>query len=500
MRRETIEWSKGAGYEGHVWDGDRDPIAEIFRAVMRREWVAVSSATGIGKTFAGACLLLYWLRRFRGNGRVVTIAPKHDQLALHLWAEVGRLFPAFGMGTLQALRLRMEEGNDIWGAVGFVAGVSAQEAKQSASKAQGFHGENMLVIIEETPGVHEAVMAAFENTATAPNNVLVAFGNPNSQTDTLARFGGMPHVRLIRASAYDHPNVVSGRADVVKGAQTKEGLARLRGKYGSEEHPMFLSRARGIPPAQATDALIRWDWLVAASEREVVEDGPGAMGVDVANSEAGDEAAIVRGKGGRILDIAAFPCPNANRLGERVVMEARALGIRGEYIGVDSVGVGAGTVNECERLGMRIRALNGGEKAAVIYENGRIQTDTFLNLRSQMLWALREDLRNGEIAMPFDEEAFVDLTTPRWIEQSDKSVRVESKDEIKKRLGRSPNKGDAIVYWNWVRKARTGRGAIASIGSPPVPPATRPQPILERLPGDQGVPVSPFRRSRWFER
>lgn len=31
---------------------------------------------------------------------------------------------------------------------------------------------------------------------------------------------------------------------------------------------------------------------------------------------------------------------------------------------------------------------------------------------------------------------------------------VESKENIKKRLGRSPNKGDSVVYWNWVRVKR----------------------------------------------
>jgi len=49
-----------------------------------------------------------------------------------------------------------------------------------------------------------------------------------------------------------------------------------------------------------------------------------------------------------------------------------------------------------------------------------------------------------------DEELFNDLTAVTWKTQGGKII-VESKEDIKKRLGHSPNKGDAAVYWNWVR-------------------------------------------------
>jgi hypothetical protein len=41
-------------------------------------------------------------------------------------------------------------------------------------------------------------------------------------------------------------------------------------------------------------------------------------------------------------------------------------------------------------------------------------------------------------------------------------IKVESKEEIKKRLGRSPNKGDAVIYWNWVRRRTPVRVIKAS--------------------------------------
>ena len=118
--------------------------------------------------------------------------------------------------------------------------------------------------------------------------------------------------------------------------------------------------------------------------------------------------------------------------------------------GVDSVGVGAGTVNALKEMDHYIAAL-GGADTPIDLPN---QEEKFKNLRSQMWWQLREDLRNGIIALPDDQELVADLITPEW-EPKDGKVIVESKETIKKRLGHSPNKGDAVVYWNWVRNSRS---------------------------------------------
>ena len=67
-----------------------------------------------------------------------------------------------------------------------------------------------------------------------------------------------------------------------------------------------------------------------------------------------------------------------------------------------------------------------------------------------MYWKLRTDLQRGHIALPDDRELFDDLTTPTWFTRNGK-ILVEPKEKIRERLGRSPDKGDAVVMWNWVR-------------------------------------------------
>lgn len=75
----------------------------------------------------------------------------------------------------------------------------------------------------------------------------------------------------------------------------------------------------------------------------------------------------------------------------------------------------------------------------------------FANKRSESLWRFREALdpdqdRGSPIALPPDPQILADLTAPRW-KLTARGILIEPKDDLKKpeRLGRSPDKGDAIV-------------------------------------------------------
>ena len=178
--------------------------------------------------------------------------------------------------------------------------------------------------------------------------------------------------------------------------------------------------------------------------------GERGLGVDVANSEFGDKAAYCHGVGDVCFKVEDFQCPDANQLGHRISILLRQENISVKRLGVDGVGVGAGTINALKEDGIVDEGINLQGAASPI-ENGK--EEKFNNLRSQMWWTAREDLRSGEIAMIRDEGLIADLTAPKFSVRNGK-IYVESKEDLKKRLGHSPNKGDAFVYWNWRRKDR----------------------------------------------
>lgn len=463
----TIRWSKNAGYKKHAWDSSHpDPIAFMLGELAAWRNVTVEAGTGTQKSHTLGGLYLWFLACWDG-ARVFTFAPTEKQLRLFSWAELRKFWPRFKRhfpdAELTDLRIRMIEGSDEWGAWGYP--VSLRAGEDVASRAAGMHAEHMLIAYEEMQGQDLSVIEAGEQTCTAPHNLRIGVGNPNHQFDPLHQLSLKPYVTPIRISALDHPNVVTGNASIVPGAASRESVERRRS--AGEDSRSYQTRVRGISPAEAQDALIKREWIERAfdrwrdlEQRARYRVGLPARGIDVANSEDGDLAAIARGIGACCDEVEDFPCPDASILGVRVAAEMALGGVDVRNAGVDSVGVGASTVNKLKELGLLVQALNGGSKAVaeldedLIREKGRshIQEELFYNLRAQMHWRLRLDLQHDLIAIKPDPALLQDLLTPTW-ETVRGMILVESKEDISARLPnkRSPNKGDALVYWNWVR-------------------------------------------------
>lgn len=461
LRLPMKAWGRYAPdvYRHHQWDGTREPILAASKAIANGMSCAVSSCTGGGKTFFGAVMVLWFLDCWEG-AQVITMAPKQDQLTLHIWKEIGRLWELFQKlhpkAQLDVLRIQMRPSRNDWGAVGFPCGVAADETV--ANKARGFHAEHMLFIIEETTGVHHAILNAVKFTCTAPHNLRLFFGNPDSELDPLATVSKEPGVVAVRVSALDHPNVVANDANVIPGATSRKKVDELLEEYG-EDSPLYQSRVRGIAPGQASDALIRRDWLArnaAFSEEQMAKvrkekGGHPALGVDVANSENGDKACTCYGIGGVCMEVRARACPDANEFARMHVAPYVEGGmVAARRVGIDTVGVGVGAFNELKRLKIRASPLNGGES---FWENFAEHEEVFNNLRSQMWWQARKDLMHSRCVAPVDQELWEDLCVVKWFTRNGKII-VESKEDLKKRLGRSPDKGDAFVYWNWIRQAQ----------------------------------------------
>jgi hypothetical protein len=486
----TLIWSVSPEYRVHAWDGTVDPLATVLNALADWKNVGVESGTTTGKTFLGACLVLWFLACF-DLATVVTVAPKQDQLELHIWKEIGKLWPKFRRhfptAELTTLRIRMVKGSDAWAAHGFVCGVGADE--DSANKARGFHAEHMLILFEETPGIDPAIMKAFRDTCLAPHNLRAAFGNPDHQLDQLHQFCTSYGVQHVRISALDHPNVVCDNPSIVPGAASRVKIDERRIEDG-EESRSFKAKVRGLSPAEASDALIKLEWCEAAARRGELDElrapllvGLPALGVDPSNSANGDKAAIARGRGAVLISVDAKPCPNSNQLGRDLLTEITRDGISPHHVGVDPIGVGAGTVNTLDDglkgKGSTVQRLNGSAKPMSSIEKSpdgstrewAADANLFINLRSQMWWQMREDLRHGRIAIPRDTALFRQLTTPTYTEDNGKVV-VERKEDIKSRLnGQSPDEADAAVYWNWVRQRK------AVVAPPSRPPIDRAEPL-----------------------
>lgn len=122
----------------------------------------------------------------------------------------------------------------------------------------------------------------------------------------------------------------------------------------------------------------------------------------------------------------------------------------GVAIGIDVIGIGS-SVYDCVRgAGGNALPINNSESVPELRDKS--ERLKFRNLRAASYWRLREalDPDNGQgLALPPDSELLADLCAPRY-GVSSMGIQLEDKDDIKVRLGRSPNKGDAIVMAWWV--------------------------------------------------
>jgi hypothetical protein len=105
---------------------------------------------------------VFWFLDCFYNSLVIISAPKEAQLKLQSFKEISMCFNRFRKlrpnaqitnlnVKVDSRRSESEDLSQSWQAIGFVSGIKAGE--ESATKAQGFHAENMLIILEEAAGM-----------------------------------------------------------------------------------------------------------------------------------------------------------------------------------------------------------------------------------------------------------------------------------------------------------------------------------------------------------
>ena len=190
-------------------------------------------------------------------------------------------------------------------------------------------------------------------------------------------------------------------------------------------------------------------WVRAAQARwtETRPEGACCIGVDPARG-GGDNMAIARLYGGLwFAPVDIYPgaaVPDGPSAAALLTGDISA----GASMGIDVIGIGASVYDSLKETAI-IQAINFGAGAANVTDrSGRLK---FRNVRAAAYWKLREalDPDHGEgLALPPDPELLADLCAPRY-ELKPSGIQLESKDDVSARLGRSPDRGDAVVLAWW---------------------------------------------------
>lgn len=190
-----------------------------------------------------------------------------------------------------------------------------------------------------------------------------------------------------------------------------------------------------IPTAWVEAAQARWTLPAKLAPMD-------SMGVDVARGGS-DSTALARRHAmwfDRPLKYPGKQTPDGPAVAGLVVAALRDRA----PIHIDVIGVGASPYDFLSEAHQQVLGINVSEKSYAMDKSGRL---TFFNLRSELWWKMREALdpaNNTGICLPPDPELLADLCAPTW-SLSSSAIRVEGREDIVKRIGRSPDLGSAYI-------------------------------------------------------
>lgn len=409
-----------------LWGGQR----EILTAVAQSDRVTVRSGHKIGKSLAAACVA-WWFALTRPRARVIMTSASARQVSAILWREVSRLYrsarmplggrppsvdPSHGWG--------IEDGREI---VGF----STDDPERMA----GFSGANLLFVVDEASGVDERLFEALEGNRAGGAKIL-ALSNPTRIEGTFWQ-SHQPGTawRAVHLSSWD----AARHTPHVPGLATLEWCEEKRREWG-ESDPRYRVRVLGEFPDRDVMTVMAASDVESAQRREGAMEGPLRIGVDVARGGA-DATTIAVRRGMRVIEIISMRTDRDDEILGRVIAEARRHrhggGERVE-VRVDSIGVGAGLVRLLEQH-------TDGEVQCVPVDAGRMsESNEHEYVRDDLWFGVRDWLRAGG-SIPHDRELAQDLLSAKYGFTRAGKIKVDSKEIIRKRIGRSPDKADAVA-------------------------------------------------------
>lgn len=492
----------------HAWSMQ----ADIMRAVATDPLVAVQSCHGSGKSWLASRVVLWFLAtRPLGETFVVTTAPSSAQVRAILWRYIRQGHEKAGLPG------KVHQTAE-WKVDGELIAYGRKPADYSQSAFQGIHARHLLVVLDEAGGIPKALWDAADSLATGADSHLLAIGNPDDNSSHFALVcQSEPGWTVFKISAYDTPNLTGEiervpahlRDELSEVLVTRAWVEDKVTRWGPT-NPLFVAKVLGewadsddglIPLSWVRAAHARWHaWNDANEDRRAAGHGPvephgrRIYGVDVARFGT-DQSAIATRQGHVVMKIEKWPKLDTTQTTDKVQFRLKAH--PGSHSVVDVIGIGAGVVDQLRRAGLSVSAFNGSRSTRRRDSSGELR---FPNLRSASWWNLRELLdpaMDAQLALPEDDDLTADLVTPKWDDRTGGTVIVESKEDIQKRLGRSPDSGDAVAMSCWsdtperetdldepaANRYRGGPGAAAGPAVPVTglndgPPPRPPRPVV----------------------
>lgn len=410
---------------------------------------AYASGHGVGKS-AMTAWIIYFLMSTRVDTRGVVTASTQFQLEDKTWPELAKWH-----------NLALNKHWFDWSPTGLTFAAYPEDKKKnykttaatvSEQKTEAFaglhnEGKTVFVLFDEASGVHGKVWEVSEGALTDGEAFFFAFGNPTRPdgefADCFDKHAHLYRTRHIDSREVSHTNKAALRATIEK--------------YGEDSDEVKV-RIRGLFPAQSYNGFISVDVARLAIERECVLDSSAGliMAIDVARF--GNDSSVIgfrRGRDARSIPFKKFKGLSITKLADICMREADIY--RPDAIVIEATGVGAGVCDIMRDRGYKVTEVHPGAAAE--------KHDLYVNRRAEY-WSIMKDWMYEEGCISDNGDLFTQLTTILYaLDRHEQRLKLEPKEEMKKRGLPSPDDADTLALTFAVRVARRDRNNDARMRS-----------------------------------
>jgi len=399
---------------------------------------ATTSGHGIGKS-ALVAWIIDWAMSTEVDCKGVVTANTENQLKTKTWAELAkwhRLSISQSLFKMTATaRFSIDPLHEKTWRIDMVPW-----SEKNTEAFAGLHnnGRRILIIFDEASAIADLIWEVTEGALTDKDTQIIwlVFGNPTKNSGRFREcFPGGRFAHRWNSRAIDSRTVK---------ISNKLQLQAWVDDYG-EDHDFVRVRVRGVFPRTDAVSYISMDDVTAAQNRtaEGQDFAPVIGGLDVARF--GPDNSVICFRQGR--DAASRPWVSVN--GQSTVAVARwafeqYMRNNCAAMVVDTGGIGGGVYDQLELMGINVYSVDFSSSP----DND--SQERYLNKRAEMYGRARDWIKKGGVLPKDDPRAegkglSAQLTAPTYTYQGDVKLQLESKKDLKRRLGISPDDADALV-------------------------------------------------------
>ena len=424
--------------------------AAIAESVAANKNTAVKAGHGTSKSFTAAALILWWMDTRYPRAFVATTAPSTAQIGGIVWRELRRM--------VKNLQARYEQGltdlppppgritaDNVWkDDDGTILGWGRRPPEEELDSAfQGIHDVYVLAIGDEAAGLSEDMVDALGNITSNATSRRLLICNPTNPASYIGKLfrEDTGAWNLLSISVLDNPNFTGEDVppEVRQSLSDQQYVEDKKKEYG-EGSPRYKSRVLGEFAFDSENVLFGDEEIARGLDTVLVPtDNRPVLGVDVARY-GGDTSVIYMNDGGRIRFVEEWDKASGVESANRI--HRKALDLDAREVRIDALGLGGPIADFVVNLAE-------GRYDVVEMRGSAASPDKrkWWNWRAWSHDAVRDLMLQGAIDLdPLDDKVQDQLTGVRYTFPGAGGMLIESKEDMRKRGLKSPDRSDAFIY------------------------------------------------------